>query len=71
MSISGISAIYVGVFIRSTIGSKGRKDHISIFELDMVIISAKEKKDNNFSDFDDDKNCKKIKISKPDKYYGE
>ena len=34
-------------------------------------MSAKEKKDNNLSDSDNDKNHKKIKISKLDKYYSE
>ena len=37
----------------------------------MVIINTEERKDNNPSDFNNNKNYKKIKISKPDKYYGE
>ena len=72
MNISGISAVYMGILIRSTAGSKGRKDYISILESDMVISGAdRGKKNNNFSDSDNKKENKKIKISRPDKYYGE
>ena len=36
-----------------------------------MIINAEEKGDDNPSNFNNDKNYKKIKISKPDKYYNE
>ena len=71
MSILGILIICVGVFVGNIIRFKGRKDYASIFELDIIIIDNKEKGDNNPNDFDNNKNYKKIKISKPDKYHGE
>ena len=37
----------------------------------MVITSAEKKRDDNFSNSNDDEDYKKIKISKPDKYYSE
>ena len=59
----------MGTFIRSTIRFKGRKDYTSTFELDIIIIeNIGGKKDNNPND-SNNKNYKKIKISKPDKYY--
>ena len=69
MNILGISAAYMGIFIKSIIGFKGKKDHISIFKLDVVIINIKKGGDNNPSNFNNNKNYKKIKISKPNKYY--
>ena len=71
MSISGTSTAYMGIFAGNTIKFKGRKNYANIFKLDMVMINTKERKDNNLSDSDNNKNYKKIKISKPDKYYGE
>ena len=37
----------------------------------MVIINIKKKGDDNFNNSDDDEDYKKIKISEPNKYYGE
>ena len=36
----------------------------------MVVINIKKKGDNNPSNFDNNKDYKKIKIFKPNKYYG-
>ena len=55
----------------SITGFKGRKDYASTFKLDVVIGSVEEKGDNNPSNSNNkDKNYKKIKISKSNKYYG-
>ena len=69
MNILGILAVYVGIFIGNTTRFKRRKDYISIFELNVVIMSAKDWGDNNSNNFDDDDNHKKIKIFKPNKYH--
>ena len=59
----------MGIFAGSTIGFK-KKYYINIFKLNIVITeNIKEKKDNNFNNFDSNKNYKKIKISKFNKYY--
>ena len=60
----------MGTLAGNTIGFKEKKDHISIFKLDIIIINIKKKRDNNFSDSNNN-NYKKIKIFKPDKYYDE
>ena len=71
MNILGILAVYVRTPAGSTTGFKGRKDHASIFELDMVMINIKERGDNNPNNSNDNNNYKKIKISKFYKYHGE
>ena len=51
---------------------KGKKDYANIFELDIIIIKdIGGREDDNFSDFENNKIYKKIKIFKLDKYYGE
>ena len=71
MSTSGTSAIYIKIPVGSTIGFKERKDYISIFELNVVITGVEGRENNNLNNFDDNKNLKKIKGFKPNKYYGE
>ena len=61
----------MGAFIKNIIGFKGRKDYINIFELNVVITSVEERGDNNFNNSDNDKDYKKIKIFKSNKYYSE
>ena len=62
----------MGTPTRNNIGFKGRKDHASTLKSDIIIIgNIKEKKDDNPSDSNDNKDYKKIKISKSNKYYGE
>ena len=70
MSILDILIICVRISAGNTIRFKGKKDYISIFELDIIIINIEEKGNNNLSNSDNNKNCKKIKVSKPNKYYG-
>ena len=48
-----------------------KRDHASIFKLNIIIISTEKRGDNNFNNFEDDKDCKKILNFKFDKYYGE
>ena len=70
MSTSGILIIYIGVFIRSIIRFKGRKDYTNIFKLNVIIIeNIGGRKDDNFNN-SDNKNYKKIKNFKPNKYHG-
>ena len=71
MNTLGILIAYVGTPTEGTIRFKGRKDRASILKLDVVIISIKEGGDNNSNNSNNDEDCKKIKISKPNKYYGE
>ena len=59
----------MGIFAGNTIGFKGRKDHINTLKSDIKMIGIKKRGDNNSSNFNNNKNYKKIKISKPDKYY--
>ena len=61
----------MGVLIKSVTGFKKRKDYINIFKSNMVIINTKEKGDDNFSNSNNNKNYKKIRVSKFNKYYGE
>ena len=62
----------MGILVGSTIRFKGKKDYTSIFKLNIIIIkNIRERGDDDFSDSDSDKNHKKIKISKFNKYYGE
>ena len=70
MSILGTSIAYIGIFVGSISGLKGRKEHTNIFGSDMVMINIKEKRDNNFNNFDNDKDYKKIKNFKLNKYHG-
>ena len=60
----------MGIFVGITIKFKKRKDYINTFELDVVMISAKEGGDDNLNNFNNNKDYKKIKISKFNKYYG-
>ena len=70
ISILGILIIYVGILAGSIIGFKRRKDYINIFKLDIIIIeNIKKRRDNNFNNLNSNKNYKKIKIFKFDKYY--
>ena len=72
MSILGISAACIGTPTKNTIRFKGRKNHTSIFKSNIIIIqNIREGRDNNLNNFNSDKNYKKIKISKLNKYYGE
>ena len=72
MSILGILITCVGIFAGNTIRFKGRKNYTSIFELDVIIIENIEGRgDNDFNNFNNNKDYKKIKLSKPNKYYGE
>ena len=71
MSILGTSAARIRISTGNTTGFKGRKDYINIFELDMVMINTKKRKDNNPNNSDNNKDYKKIKISKLNKYYSE
>ena len=50
----------MGIFTGNGSGFKGRKDYISIFKLDIIITgNIKERGDDNFNNFDDDKDYKK------------
>ena len=48
-----------------------RKDHANTLKLNIIITSTKDKGDNNFNNFDNDKDYKKNKIFKFNKYYSE
>ena len=49
-----------------------KKDYTNTLKLDIIIIkNIREKGDNNPSNFDDKKDKKKIKVTKPNKYYNE
>ena len=70
MNILNILTIYMEIPVKNIIGFKGWKDYTSTFELDIIIIkNIGGKKKNNFSNSNNNKNYKKIKISKPDEYY--
>ena len=61
----------MGILAGSNIGPKDREDYINILKLNIIIIGAKMWGDDNPSNFNNNKDYKKIKISKPNKYYGE
>ena len=62
----------MGTPIRSIIKFKGKKDYASIFELNIIIIkNVGGRGDDDPNNFNNNKNYKKIKVSKPNKYYGE
>ena len=61
----------MGTLVGCTIGSKGKKDHDSTFESNMIIRNIKEKKNNNSNNFNNNKDYKKIKVFNPNKYYNE
>ena len=69
MSTLGILTIYIKILTRNTTRFKKKKNYTNIFKLDMIMTNTKEKKGNNPSNFDDKKDKRKIKITKPDKYY--
>ena len=71
MNILGILIICVGAFAGSTIRFKRRRNYVSIFKLDVVIISAEKKRDDNPSNSNNNKDYRKVKVSKPNKYHGE
>ena len=72
MSILGILAIYMGTSTKNTFRFKRRKDYTNIFKLDIIITeNIRERGDDNLNDFDSNKNYKKIKNFKFNKYYGE
>ena len=61
----------MGILIRNTIRFKGRRDYTNTFELDIIIISIKERGDDNLNNFNNKEDKKKIKVIKIDKYYSE
>ena len=61
----------MGTSTGNTTGFKGKKDHINILELDIIIINTEKRENDNFNNFDNNKDYKKIKIFRSDKYYGE
>ena len=61
----------MGIFTKNIIRFKGRKNHANIFELNIIMVNIKKRGHNNFNNFDDNKDYKKIRIFKPNKYYSE
>ena len=61
----------MGISTKSTIGFKGKKDYTNTFESDIIIIKNIGGKKDNPNNFNNNKNYKKIKVFKPDKYYKE
>ena len=60
----------MGTFIGSTIRFKRRKDYTNTLELDIIITkNIKRRGNNNPNNFNNNKDYKKIKISKLNKYY--
>ena len=60
----------MGALTGNAIGFKKRKDYTNTLGSDIIIIENKGKKrDNNFNNSNNNKDYRKIKISKPNKYY--
>ena len=59
----------MGTFVGGATGF--RRDFVSIFILNVIISNIKEKRDDNFNNFNNKGVKWKIKIAKFNKYYGE